>query len=165
SPRPPHSTSCPPIPQVQPRAGSSSSVRSVRAEDGNRLLMDAQSQCAPRKVTKLMQVLPEGEPTVLPQQSDAKEAGCLSVKQVVAERAAHLSRLRSASCTFEVALPSLLQGQGSGFGSCCFKFWRGVLAVCGASAMWDSSRTDAAQRCRHFLHVAVTVVLSILAVL
>ncbi|CAE6952160.1 PYK [Symbiodinium natans] len=161
----PQSTSFPAAPPVQPRAGTSSSVRSVRAEAGNRLLMDAQSQCAPRKVTKLMQVLPEGEPTVLPRQSDAKEAGCLSVKQVVAERAAQQSRLRSASCTFEADLPLLLQGPESRIGSCCFKFWRGVLAVCGAAAMWDPSRTDAAQRCRHFLHVAVSVVLSILAVL
>ena len=60
-----------------------------------------------------MQVLPEGEPTVLPRQSDAKEAGCLSVKQVVAERAAQQSRLRSASCTFEADLPLLLQGPES----------------------------------------------------
>ncbi|CAE7389243.1 PYK [Symbiodinium natans] len=135
---------------------TSSSLITVRAEQGNRLLMESQS--APGKPAKLMQVLPEGEQAVLPRQ-----AGSVSVRQVVAEQAA--ARLRASSrISFEVDLPLLLQGPESRFGSCCFKFWRGVLAVCGVAAMWDSSRTDAARRCRHFLHVAVTVVLSMLAV-
>ena len=62
-PRPPGSTSFPPTPPVAPRTGTSSSLISVRAEEGNRLLMDSLS--APGKPAKLMQVLPEGEPSTL----------------------------------------------------------------------------------------------------
>ena len=108
-------------PPVQPRAGTNGSGRSMRAEEGNRLLMDSQAPPvvrAPRKQTATMKVLPEGEPEVMARKSSpGSRAGTLSVKEVVAQQAAQQSNHAFGDH------PSLLRGPGAHSGRCCFKLW------------------------------------------
>ncbi|CAE7581959.1 unnamed protein product [Symbiodinium natans] len=151
---------------VQPRAGTNSSAKSLRAEEGNRLLMDSQPPPPrpPRRSTTTfpMKVLPEGEPEVMGCKTSGSRGEALSVKEVLARQAAQAAQLSSHA--FGDHLPLLLRAPDSPCGLCCFKLWRGLLALCGAAALWDSPRTERAQRCRHFLHVAATLVLAMFAI-